>query len=327
MTENPQADGLADLFAELLDALPVGLVVLTPVGRVIEANPRATAILGDIPRGELFAQRLLQVSVDSQGRPTAELATSGAAQRVQLEEARSENGLRLLVIEDVTAQALDDAKAAEERRMATLGAVAARLAHQMRTPLTSALLNASLVHKRTTDALSASCLNSLIDQLHTLESRVAALLRYTKGVRNPSESFSLAVCAQAAQGQVRTLLRESGAQINIVAHSDSAISGPKEDVTFAMVSALENSLEAGAREIQIAVTDADGYSIATITDDGNGSKLDASIRYDEPFFTTKPHGTGLGLAIAAEAARACGGDLQAHPTPEGFRVVFRARTA
>lgn len=327
MTENPQADGLADLFAELLDALPVGLVVLTPDGKVIEANPRATAILGFIPRGDFFAHRLLQVSVDSQGRSTAELASSGAAQRVQLEEARSDSGLRLLVIEDVTAQALDDAKAAEARRMASVGAVAARLAHQMRTPLTSALLNASLAHKRATDALSASCLNSLIGQLHTLESRVAALLRYTKGVRSQSERFALAACIQAALEQVQTLLTQNGAQVSVTGNSDSEIFGPKEDATFAIVSALENSLEAGARNVQITILDADGFSAATITDDGNGSKLAAGTRFEEPFFTTKPHGTGLGLAIAAEAARACGGDLQAHPTPEGFRVVFRGRIA
>lgn len=76
---------------------------------------------------------------------------------------------------------------------------------------------------------------------------------------------------------------------------------------------VENSLRAGAKRVEIILTEDTVEDVLTlkITDDGEGMTPEACVRAADPFFTTKPgHRTGLGLALLAQAAREAGGELR-----------------
>ena len=320
-------NSLADLYAEILDALPVGLILLTNDGKIIEANPKAAAILGFIPRGDFFADKLKTLSISENGHSTTEIDLTEGARRIFIEESKTDSGLRLLVIEDITEQSLKDAHASEERKMAAIGAVAARMAHQMRTPLTSALLNAGLAHKHATDAPSKNRIKSLISQLETLETRIAALLRYTKGQQTTQSHFTFVQALEDAIKQAQPMIEDAGIKISINNRSTSTVLGPKEDCVCALVAILENSIESGSKKIDILITDDQDQCQIQIQDNGSGANNKSKVRYTDPFVTTKQHGNGLGLAIAADAAKSCGGTLRAEPNRTGFLVQFSGKTA
>jgi two-component system sensor histidine kinase FlrB len=320
-----QENSLADLYAEILDALPVGLVLLTNDGKVIEANPKAAQILGFIPRGDFFANKIETLSLTGNGQSTAEMHLTEGARRIFIQESKTESGLRLLAIEDITEQSIKDVQASEERKMAAIGAVAARMAHQMRTPLTSALLNAGLAQKHATDTASKNRISSLISQLGTLEARISALLRYTKGQQAPQDHFYLSQALEAAITQTQPMLEENGITVSVNDQSNSKVHGPKEDCICALIAILENSIESGSKKIDILITDEGDQCQVQIQDNGSGAGEKKSLRYEDPFVTTKQHGNGLGLAIASETAKACGGSLKAEPNKTGFFVQYSGK--
>jgi anti-sigma regulatory factor (Ser/Thr protein kinase) len=86
-----------------------------------------------------------------------------------------------------------------------------------------------------------------------------------------------------------------------------------EDLSLHILDVVENSLRAGAKRVEIILTEDTVEDVLTlqITDDGKGMTPGACARAADPFFTTKPgRRTGLGLALLAQAAREAGGELR-----------------
>jgi hypothetical protein len=81
---------------------------------------------------------------------------------------------------------------------------------------------------------------------------------------------------------------------------------------------LYNAVEAGARRVQVSITEdlrADRLQI-TVTDDGRGLTAAEARKVLDPFYTTRAtRHVGLGIPLLAEAARACEGDLSVHSQP------------
>ena len=97
-----------------------------------------------------------------------------------------------------------------------------------------------------------------------------------------------------------------------------------EDLSLHILDIVENSVRAGAEEIEIRIkedTQADSLEIE-IRDDGSGMDAQTQERALDPFFTTKSvRKVGLGLSLFREAARESGGDLEVESVPgEGTRI-------
>ena len=315
---------LTERLALLLDALPAGVVVLAPDGRVAQANPAAESILGTALEGfawEEIAASLLQPA----GTPREWLVAHAAGQggrRVALEVTELDSaGGRIVLVNDITEAHRQKTEAARRDRLAAMGEMAASLAHQLRTPLAAALLyTANLREPGLPERLRTECADKAVARLKSLEHLIQDVLLFVRGEvlgREPIPVAGLlAELAQvvepvAASRQVALAFRdESGGAV---------LMGERKALVGALVNLLENALQAveSGGHVELKALACQGKMEFHVMDDGRGIDPALAERLFEPFFTTRSEGTGLGLAIVRGVARAHGGGIEVQGRPEG----------
>src|SRR5699024_8827775 len=139
LIELAEKERLANRLSHLLAALPAGVIVLDAQGVVQTANPAAAELLGS-PLEGIAWPAVYGRAVAGAGGADSELELNGG-RRVTLSscDLGGEPG-RILVLQDVTEARALQALADRRRRLSAMGEMAASLAHQIRTPLASALL-------------------------------------------------------------------------------------------------------------------------------------------------------------------------------------------
>ncbi|MFC5303307.1 sensor histidine kinase [Azospira restricta] len=304
-----EKEALSERLGLLLDALPAGVVVVDAAGAVSEANPAARAMLGEDLCGRAWqgvAGALQPVA------PPDEFAIGG--RRVSLaESALASAGGRIILIHDISAAHEMKANLERSQRLAAMGEMAASLAHQLRTPLATALLySANLAKPDLADDARARFAEKASEQLRRLERLIQDVLLFARGEQIGREVIPLgellAEAAQTMEPQCAlrgvTLRRDGEAGAAIIV-------GGRKPLAGALLNLLENALQVcepgGTVGLGVEVL---GKRVRIrVRDTGPGIPPEQQERIFEPFFTTKAHGTGLGLAIAQGVARAHGGGI------------------
>lgn len=174
-----EKQALSERLSLLLNALPAGVVVLDSAGRVSEANPAAR---------QMFAQPVITESWPAlmQARLLA-TETPGEwqldARRLAIVESPLDSaGGRILLIHDVTAAHGLKADLERHQRLAAMGEMAASLAHQLRTPLATALLySANLGQPQLADDARRRFADKATAQLKRLERLIQEVLLFARG--------------------------------------------------------------------------------------------------------------------------------------------------
>lgn len=206
-----------------------------------------------------------------------------------------------------------DAVLRRHTRLAALGEMAATLAHQIRTPLSAALLYAS---NAANDGLAPArrdvLLGRAIGCLHSLEQLVSDMLGFARGAAASDAPVALADIATAVTNASHALLRP-GQQLNVDMPPGSAVvCGSREALVGAVLNLVTNALQAAGSSAQVNVASQVTGQVAEIrvSDNGPGVPLAVRQRIFEPFFTSRPDGTGLGLAVVRSVAEAHGGAVR-----------------
>jgi len=319
-----EKEALSERLSLLLNALPAGVVVLDSAAHVSEANPAARVMFGETIVGGDW-QALAQAQLAATDAPDEwQLAT----RRVAMAESPLDSaGGRILLIHDITVACGLKADLERNQRLAAMGEMAASLAHQLRTPLATALLySANLAQPELSDAARARFACKATEQLKRLERLIQDVLLFARGESIGREAIPAAqLIAEAAQ-TLEPLCAEKGVSFHVVSEvGDSIIMGSRKTLGGALVNLLENALQAcepGGEVMLRAVQDGRHLRIG-VRDTGPGIAPEAQARIFEPFFTTRGQGTGLGLAIALGVARAHGGTIDVSSTPgEGSEFVM-----
>jgi signal transduction histidine kinase len=215
------------------------------------------------------------------------------------------------------AMASRDERLVRADKLATLGALATGIAHEVSTPLGVIVGRAEqLLPKVESDERAARSVKAIAEQAERITRIVRAFLRLARGGTPSLERALPAELAREALELVEHRFEKAG----VLLTSDLAEDVPKvacdaklfEQV---LVNLLLNACDAcsAGGSVELAVrTAAGGERVAfVVTDDGEGITPDVAERAKEPFFTTKSedHGTGLGLAIANEIVKHHHGEL------------------
>jgi signal transduction histidine kinase len=218
------------------------------------------------------------------------------------------------------------AQLVQSERLASIGQMAAAVAHGLRNPLASLRAAAQLAQHRVDGPPTAvrEALSAIIGQVDRLDLRIAHLLTFSRpGSLHPRRESVRALVDSALSG-FGELLRGRGVELVVtVAPALPEIVVDPMRLEQALTEIVSNALDAmpdGGR-LQIdarsdgAEPGTDGVGVTLeISDSGRGIPAEVLPNVCEPFFTTRPEGTGLGLAIAKRFVEETGGRLAVDST-------------
>lgn len=315
-----------DRLQGLINALPAG-VVLIENGLVTHFNKAALRWLPDLATQQAWT---LPTSWSPGSGPT-EYTVELAGQRHSLQIERNERGPQTLIqIQDITENLRRLAEIERLDRLAAMGKMSAGIAHQFRTPLSTAMLYAShLVEGQLDASQRIDFAQRLHGQLLNLEKLAGQMLQFIKpGLRQP-ELVRLTELAEHALSQVVALAQDKSLRIEHVAEPAAAqcvISCDQAALVSALVAILENAIEVSEHGAQVLLrTTQQGMRAEITVDDWGpgiaGEMLDCLF---EPFSTSRSAGTGLGLSIALNTVRQHRGDIHAsNREPRGARFLIQ----
>ncbi len=203
-------------------------------------------------------------------------------------------------------------------RMATVGRLSLRVAHEVRNPIAAIELNAELLQdivkeRPGTDMDEAGGLVTAIrDQVNTLDALTEEYLAFARFPKPHFEEESINHLLEELAAFVRPVATRQGLTINVA--NDPAAPMMEVDrplLRQAVLNLLKNGMEALSRGGAITLGSRwDGEALEVfVSDTGSGITSEVAGRLFEPFFTTKPQGTGLGLSITRQIIEEHGGEL------------------
>jgi len=203
-------------------------------------------------------------------------------------------------------------------RMATVGRLSLRVAHEVRNPIAAIELNAELLQdivkdRPGTDMDEAGGLVTAIrDQVNTLDALTEEYLAFARFPKPHFEEESLNHLLEELAAFLRPVATRQGLTINVA--TDPAAPMMEVDrplLRQAVLNLLKNGMEALSRGGAITLGSRwDGEALEVfVSDTGSGITSEVAGRLFEPFFTTKPQGTGLGLSITRQIIEEHGGEL------------------
>ncbi|WP_333796315.1 sensor histidine kinase [Rheinheimera sp.] len=300
----------------ILQALPTGVVVLDSKGYVQHANPVAIQMLGE----PLIWQRWLDVITRS-FRPRSDDGLEVSlhdGRRVQLAISALEEGAgQLIVLTDLTETRQLQSRIAHLQRLSSLGKMMASLAHQIRTPLSSAMLYAqNLCSQKIAPAARVQFQQKLLNRLQDLEQQVNDLLLFARSGREQQVApLSLQQLLNEVHNSVETLVQQQQGNIKLqLPEPDLLLLGNHTALCGAMANLIQNALQhagPGACIQLSALASPDGKQVQlAVEDSGPGVPKALQQQIFEPFFTTRPSGTGLGLAVVQAVAHSHHGSVR-----------------
>jgi signal transduction histidine kinase len=206
-------------------------------------------------------------------------------------------------------------------KLASLGMLAAGVAHEVRTPLTALKTALFIQHKRFRIG-SAEHADALIveRELTRLERVVNDFLQFARPAEPHLGPLSADYPLQEVQSLLAPRLARSGIQLVTEDCPPMTIRADAAQIQQVIINLVQNAADSitgtgtitmRARSDHMRISNGDtDVVILEVADTGKGIQPDVEKRLFDPFFTTKPTGTGLGLSIAARIVERHGGTLQ-----------------
>ena len=321
--ELEEKEQLADRLSTLLNALPAGVVVLDSQGVVTQTNPAAIALLGEPLDGARWVDVIHRCFAPRRDDGHEVSLKDGRRVSIEIRTMENQPG-QLILLTDLTETRHLQSQLAHAQRLSAMGKMVASLAHQIRTPLSAAILYGGHLSQEDLDEeMRQRCASRLMSRLTHLEQQVRDMLIFARGETRLAEELSAAKLVSALASAVEGLKPAPGAAVNV----ESDISGDcrlmcnRDALVGACTNLVNNSLEAGATSVAVRVTEETGELVVRVQDNGPGFESSDAVRLTEAFYTTKSHGTGLGLAVVQAVVKAHQGQFCIESPEQGGAVA------
>ncbi|MQT43682.1 MULTISPECIES: PAS domain-containing sensor histidine kinase [unclassified Pseudomonas] len=299
---------LANRLQHLLDLLPGGVIVIDDRGLVSEANPAACELLGLPLQGELWRQVIARCFAPREDDGHEISLKDGRRLSIATRSLDPEPG-QLVLLNDLTETRRLQDQLSRHERLSSLGRMVTSLAHQIRTPLSAALIYASHLTEQTLPVETQQRFaGRLKERLHELEHQVRDMLVFARGELPLADRVSPKALMQALQAAAQPHVEGVSMRWQCDVHGGLVLCN-RDTLVGALLNLIENALQAGAVRLKVHLYARDNQLRLCVSDSGSGIEPKVLERLGEPFFTTKATGTGLGLAVVTAVVRAHQGDL------------------
>ena len=293
----------------LLQVLPGGVIVLNPDGHVQECNPAARRITGCELDGRRWRDVVTQIVAPRADDHCDLSLANGRRVNITTCSLGGEPG-QVLLINDVTETRDLQDKVANVRRLSEMGAMTAAIAHQIRTPLSTALLYATSAGAEVTPQTMAK----LVERLRHLDKLVTDMLCFARKGSMRVERISVCELMQAIREcvpaeELESLTLEAPDELS----EDRILGSPDtlQSVFQNLINNARQAIEPGALLINLSVSQpCAGWLRISVSDNGPGISPALGARVFEPFVSSREQGTGLGLSVARRLIESHGGRLE-----------------
>ncbi|EKT4521085.1 PAS domain-containing protein [Pseudomonas putida] len=312
MAELDEKERLANRLQNLLDLLPGGVIVIDAQGYVREANPAACELLGEPLVGQLWRQVIARSFAPRKDDGHEVSLRDGRRLSIATRSLDAEPG-QLVLLNDLTETRRLQDQLARHERLSSLGRMVASLAHQIRTPLSAAMLYASHLADEEKDLPRETrqrFAGNLKERLHELEHQVRDMLVFARGELPLGDRISPKALFQALQQAAQPHVQGHAVRWQCDSHLGELLCN-RDTLVGALLNLIENALQAsqGPARLKVHLYRREQALHLCISDAGCGIDADLLARLGEPFLTTKTTGTGLGLAVVKAVVRAHQGNL------------------
>jgi two-component system sensor histidine kinase FlrB len=317
-----EKERLANRFYHVLQSLPAAVIVVDEKDRVDEFNTVAEIIFPEIRWGRRWHE-IFQDSVASQTASNEWRLKDGTCVSVSTKTLEPDPG-KIMVVVDVSDSRELQEQLNRQQRLAEMGEMAAHLAHQIRTPVASALLYSEHLGRHDLRRDQREKFSQRLRQsLRHTENQVRDLLSFARGSHYEPATVNLSNLIGDVEDQVESFLKAGNAKLEIIDQSNGCafIKGNSDALGGAIVNLIENALRHGGDHVHIRMMlrpVEDGFCIR-IDDNGDGVPADIRKEIFNPFFTTSSDGTGLGLAVVQNVILSHGGAIELSSSPTDSR--------
>lgn len=291
------------LMAEVFDKTPSAFIILDKRGVISKANQAAHLLLGE----EVLVGRRWVEIIEEVFRPRSddghEISTR-EGKRLAVSTLALSCG-QLVQMTDLTVTRKLQEKLSHLERLSSLGRMAASLAHQIRTPLSAAMLYAANLGSPKLNAQAKTAFQAkLMSRLEDLEAQVSDILMFAKSGEQTVSLVNARDIMHEVLGHAESItLKYQASLIAELGDEDLPILGNASALGGALTNLINNAVEAGAGEVRLSLKKEGSEVLMSVAN--NGPAIDPKLKDKifEPFYTSKSHGTGLGLAVVSAVAK------------------------
>ncbi|MDB4958201.1 MAG: multi-sensor signal transduction histidine kinase [Myxococcales bacterium] len=341
-TTRRAAAELLTLHQDIVRSLSSGLITVSSNGTVLTANQAASDILrrsGDEITGRPIDHTmpgLTSAISDAHGelrRADLKLLTEGHDLTVgvtvsPLRDAHDQVIGRVVNFQDLTELKRLEQHMRRGERLATVGQLAAGVAHEIRNPLASISGSIELLRQSPQASEDDRTLMTIVHrEIQRLNVLIGDLLDYANPRPNQPVDFDLATLveemlqvARADQAFADVELEQDIEQ-QLPIHADPA---KLRQVLWNLVRNAADAASGGGKHVRVEARRGNGELTISVADDGPGISKELVTRIFDPFFTTKQKGTGLGLATSHAVVAEHGGVIDVETElGKGTKMVVR----
>ncbi len=283
----------------ILDGIPTAILVFNQEGKILHSNCASKKLLGDA----FSFDNVLDLPFDIAESEVVIDCNGTKPAHAMINYSGVGNVGSVLVIQDITRLKELEYQAELNRRLAAMGELVAKIAHEIRNPLGSIELFASMLSHDLGDSPLREVADGISTGVKTLVNTLNNMLMYTRTRKITRVSLDLKSVLNEFLSGIVPLAERNKIKVALVVEPGDAVASMDGDaelikqVLYNLSINAVHSMPDGGNLSFILDTSSEGYLRLLVKDTGSGIAPESLDSVFDPFFSTKDRGNGLGLSI------------------------------
>lgn len=310
-----------DAFFDILEHLPIGVMLGDKDGSVYFANQVAFGYLG-IDSDGLMGINIDGLIDDKSGKKEIMLSSKGDQKKtIKLHKIALSDGTYMVNMEDISEVHQLQQEMLKMDRLASVGELTSGIAHEIRNPLAGIKTTAQALSEEMprSDHRSAY-VSRIILEIDRLNKLLLSFFDFAKPKALNLKYCDLKNIIENAVYMVKDTAKDNHVQIiEFYPTTKAVIKADSDMIQQVLMNIFINAIQAVDQggKMEIHLTERSTFMDITISDNGKGIPGNLRSRIYDPFFTTKPKGIGLGLSISYRIIKMHSGDISFESSPQG----------